>query len=172
MVQFVILFHGTCGNEPIVLAKTGNLLEKKLKKTLPGGAFKNVNPEHSLKMSKIRGRGNQSTEVKLKMHLVRQGIVGWKMHQKMGKSRPDFVFPSEKLVVFIDGCFWHGCPICGRIPKTNKAYWKKKIELNKERDRRNSRAIRRLGYRVIRIWEHQIQRDVKRPLARIQSALE
>jgi DNA mismatch endonuclease (patch repair protein) len=73
-------------------------------------------------------------------------------------GKPDFVFPIRRLVVFVDGCFWHGCPKCQRIPSSNVPYWDRKIERNRIRDRAVNTSLRRSGWRVLRIWEHQLER--------------
>lgn len=68
----------------------------------------------------------------------------------------DIVFPKAKLCIFIDGCFWHGCPIHFRVPASNAAWWEEKIEANRVRDRRNDRLLQRSGWRVVRVWEHSL----------------
>lgn len=68
----------------------------------------------------------------------------------------DIVFPRAKLCIFIDGCFWHGCPKHFRVPASNSAWWAEKIEANRVRDRRNDQLLKRGGWRVIRLWEHEV----------------
>ena len=75
--------------------------------------------------------------------------------------RPDFVFPKLRLAVFVDGCFWHGCPRHGSQPKGNGAFWRKKLAANVARDRRVNRALRRSGWKVLRIWEHALKWTAK-----------
>jgi len=70
--------------------------------------------------------------------------------------RTDFIFPSQRVAVFVDGCFWHGCPKHCKIPAGNRPFWKKKFAANKSRDRRVNRELRKLGWCVIRIWEHEL----------------
>jgi DNA mismatch endonuclease (patch repair protein) len=70
----------------------------------------------------------------------------------------DIVFPGEKVCVFVDGCFWHACPRHFRLPGSHSAWWAEKIQANVERDRRQSAYLRRRGWTVVRIWEHQIRR--------------
>lgn len=70
--------------------------------------------------------------------------------------RPDVVFTRRHLAVFVDGCFWHGCPAHGRRPSTNSRYWNAKIELNQDRDRRQTEALTDDGWTVVRIWEHDV----------------
>lgn len=111
--------------------------------------------KRSAVMSRIRGRGNKDTEIALARLLRQNKITGWRRHLPIF-GRPDFAFPKQKLAVFVDGCFWHGCPRCYCRPKSNRKYWDAKIARNRERDRKVSRELRRLGWRVIRIWEHDL----------------
>lgn len=71
------------------------------------------------------------------------------------RVRGDIVFTKRKVVVFVDGCFWHGCPEHATAPKNNAEWWREKLAANVERDRRNSAALDGLGWTVIRIWEHE-----------------
>lgn len=78
-------------------------------------------------------------------------------NDKMLPGAPDLAFWSRKVAVFVDGCFWHGCAMCFRMPKTRKAFWRDKIERNQRRDRRADRALRKLGWAVWRIKEHELR---------------
>jgi len=131
-------------------------MEKRLKKHLPGGTFKNVPPARSRTMKAIRGHNNKTTELRFKMALVRACIKGWRMRPKELAGRPDFFFPAQNLAVFIDGCFWHGCPKCGHFPKTNASFWKAKIMRNRERDAEVTRKLEAEGIEVVRFWEHEV----------------
>ncbi|MFJ6096611.1 very short patch repair endonuclease [Williamsia muralis] len=71
------------------------------------------------------------------------------------RCRGDIVFTRSRVVVFIDGCFWHGCPVHATQPRNNAKWWREKLNANIERDRRNSAALRLLGWRVLRFWEHE-----------------
>ncbi len=71
---------------------------------------------------------------------------------------PDFTFRHKKLAVFLDSCFWHGCPRHLRMPKSNLAYWTEKIASNRERDRRQTKELRGQGWRVLRLWEHELHK--------------
>jgi DNA mismatch endonuclease, patch repair protein len=82
--------------------------------------------------------------------------------------RPDVVFTRAKVAVFVDGCFWHSCPLHGTSPRSNRDYWGPKLARNAERDRANTVALRRDGWRVVRIWEHD---DVETGLRAIEDAL-
>ena len=70
------------------------------------------------------------------------------------RCRPDIVFTRAKVAVFVDGCFWHGCPEHGTRPRANREYWDDKIARNRARDRRNNAAFEAAGWRVMRFWEH------------------
>jgi len=122
-------------------------------------------------MASVKPRGNRSTEQALRFRLVQAGISGWRLHAIDLPGCPDFAFDLHKLAVYVDGCFWHGCPQHCRKPKTNTEYWLPKLERNKHRDRRNRLKIRRAGWRVIRIWEHDLKNPAK-TLRVIKKALE
>jgi len=131
-------------------------MERKLRKTLKGGKFKNVPAVRSKTMSAIRGKNNRSTELRFRMALVRAGINGWETNAEDFVGKPDFFFRKKRIAVFVDGCFWHGCPKCGHYPKTRSSFWKTKILRNKERDKKNRRKLRREGIKVVNIWEHSL----------------
>lgn len=131
-------------------------MELILKKKLRYGRFSGLTAERSRQMALVRGRGNRSTELAVRMALVRSGIRNWTMHPNEVPGKPDFHFPDWSLAIFVDGCFWHGCRRCGHIPKTNPAYWRAKIERNRMRDAKVRCRLRRSGIRVCRLWEHEI----------------
>jgi DNA mismatch endonuclease (patch repair protein) len=106
-------------------------------------------------MAAIRSRGNKDTELKLASILRTARITGWRRHQPLA-GRPDFVFHSARIAVFVDGCFWHGCPKHGRKPGSNRAYWLPKLRRNQRRDRAVTRALSKAGWHVIRLWEHDL----------------
>lgn len=108
-------------------------------------------------MAAIRGRHTKSTEVRLRMALVRAGLQGWKLHVGALPGKPDMYFLRRRVAVFVDGCFWHGCPSCGHVPKTNGPFWAAKIRRNQERDGKNNRELISEGIEVIRIWEHSLK---------------
>ena len=119
-------------------------------------------------MSKIRSRGNRGTELALVIFFRNHGIIGWRRHRAVF-GRPDFVFPKLKLAVFVDGCFWHACPKHISLPVGNRAFWKAKLEANRRRDRLVTRELRSRGWRVLRIWEHELsRRNEGRLLARLR----
>ena len=109
-------------------------------------------PHRSRMLSAVRGKGNRTTELRLATALRFFGLKGWRRHLPL-PGKPDFAWPREKVAVFVDGCFWHGCPRCYRAPKHNAPFWRNKVETNQRRDRRVTRQLRVRGWSVIRIWE-------------------
>ena len=112
--------------------------------------------KRSLVMAAIRSDGNKDTELKLAAIFRKSGIRGWLRHQQL-PGRPDFLFRRERLAVFVDGCFWHGCPQHGRNPQSNRAYWSNKFHKNRMRDRTVTQELRRCGWQVLRLWEHALR---------------
>jgi DNA mismatch endonuclease, patch repair protein len=96
-------------------------------------------------------------EVVIRSALHREGLRFRKHKRPVDDLRceADVVFPSERLAVFIDGCFWHGCPVHATRPATNSGWWASKLDGNKERDRLNDHRLRAAGWTVVRIWEHE-----------------
>ena len=122
--------------------------------------------ERSALMAKVRGRGNLTTEQALAKLLRTQGWSGWRRQQVVrGRAaggerfqvRPDFVFAGPRLVIFVDGCFWHGCPRHGTRPQGNAAFWRAKFRRNQARDRRDTLRLRGEGWQVLRLWEHELR---------------
>jgi len=123
-------------------------------------------------MSRIRSRGNKSTECKLMTLLRSRGITGWRRHPKL-PGRPDFVWPRHRVAVFVDGCFWHGHQ-CGRnlTPKKNSELWEKKFAATRHRDIKNGRILRGRGWMVLRIWECGLRRAPEACVRRIYAGIE
>lgn len=111
--------------------------------------------ERSRIMASVKSRNTKSTELRFISILKDKSITGWRRtYPLIGK--PDFVFPCLRIAVFIDGCFWHGCPNHCRIPSSNVDYWHNKIEKNKKRDKKITKTLKMKGWQVIRVWEHEI----------------
>jgi len=110
-------------------------------------------------MSRIRGKDT-------KPELVLRKLLWSAGHRYRLKSRlpgkPDIVFPRSKVAVFIDGCFWHGCPKHAVLPKTNRAFWRRKLSRNIQRDQEVNRQLRKMSWRVVRLWEHEVEANPKR----------
>ena len=121
--------------------------------------------QRSETMRRVRSR-DTSCEVALRSALHRRGLR-YSLRKKL-PGKPDVVFPSAKVVVFVDGCFWHGCPDHCRRPTGNRAYWTAKIDRNMARDARIGRNLTSEGWRVIRLWEHEVRASPKRCAARVE----
>jgi DNA mismatch endonuclease, patch repair protein len=122
-------------------------------------------------MSRVRSAGNKTTEMRLVALLRNAGLNGWRRHRPL-PGCPDFTWPRARVVVFVDGCFWHGHD-CGKnvCPKTNAQAWREKIRHNQERDRRVRRSLRERGWRVVRVWECELAKKPNACIGRISKAL-
>jgi DNA mismatch endonuclease, patch repair protein len=147
-------------------------MERILRKKLRGGKFAGVDPKRSRMMGRIRSKGNRSTEQLFRLVLVRAGIRGWVLHSKSILGTPDFYFQRFKIAVFIDGCFWHGCSRCGHIPRTRSAFWRMKIERNQARRIRVARELKKLGIRMVRVWEHELKCGPEKAVRKLQTKLQ
>jgi len=106
-------------------------------------------------MSRIRSRGNKATELALVEVFRKYRITGWRRHQPL-TGNPDFTFRRQRIVIFVDGCFWHGCPRHASMPVNNRGFWRMKLATNRRRDRDVTRSLRNQGWRVLRLWEHDL----------------
>ncbi len=109
-------------------------------------------------MSRIRGSGNKDTEIALVTIFRKYKIIGWRRRQKVF-GKPDFVFWNQRVAIFVDGCFWHQCPLHSSIPKQNQEFWQKKLQLNTIRDQKVNNYLKEKGWTVIRIWEHELKNE-------------
>ena len=110
--------------------------------------------KRSAVMSRIRSKGNRDTELRMIKLFRKHRICGWRRNRRLF-GRPDFVFPKHRLVIFVDGCFWHGCPkrTHSRLPNTRVEYWGPKLRRNKARDLLVTKTLRDVGWTVLRFWE-------------------
>ena len=117
--------------------------------------------QRSKTMSRIRSKW---TSQEKKIHNFLKGNkIKHLMHPRI-KGSPDIVLKNTKTAVFLHGCFWHKCPKCYIKPKTNKKYWLPKIKNNVKRDRKNNKILKTNGFKVVRIWEHEIKRSFNKVL--------
>jgi DNA mismatch endonuclease, patch repair protein len=107
-------------------------------------------------MSHIRGKGNKETELATIQILRASHISGWRRNQDV-LGKPDFIFPKQRIALFVDGCFWHGCPRHSNMPRTNRAFWVKKLRGNKRRDKFVTRELKKMQWKVVRVWEHELK---------------
>ena len=104
---------------------------------------------------------NTSPELRLRSALHRRGLR-FRIHRRPEpdlRTTADVLFVPSRVVVYVDGCFWHACPEHGNLPKANREWWRAKLDATIERDRRNDEALRARNWRVIRVWEHQDPED-------------
>ena len=129
----------------------------------------NLTPEQRSRcMSRIKGK-NTGLERLVGAELIKRGLR-FKKQVKSLPGKPDVVFPEQKVVVFVDGDFWHGY----RFPQWERSltrFWRKKIRSNRKRDRRNFAKLRKMGWQVIRVWKHTIEKDIDGAVQRIIRAL-
>ncbi len=107
-------------------------------------------------MSKVRSKGNASTEMRLIAYFRTRGIKGWRRGYAV-KGKPDFVFLARKIAVFADGCFWHGHDCRNTRPSANAEFWAEKRRKNMARDREITARFERRGWTVIRVWECELK---------------
>jgi DNA mismatch endonuclease, patch repair protein len=109
----------------------------------------------------MRGNKKRDTKPELAIRRALHALgLRYRVNAILGSSsgvraRPDVVFPRERIALFVDGCFWHGCPDHGTHPRANNEYWRTKLRRNQERDAQQTHTLRAEGWRVIRVWEHE-----------------
>lgn len=109
-------------------------------------------------MASVRSRGNRSTE-RVTLNLLRRAkIIGWRRHLSL-PGKPDFAWAGERVALFVDGCFWHGCTRCYRQPKSNVDFWQAKVKMNQRRDRQVCKQLWSLGWSVIRVRECELKTE-------------
>lgn len=132
-----------------------------------------VSPEkRSEVMSTVKSKGTK-LERKFFEELEQRGIGPFDYHRSDMAGKPDLAHEESKVVVFIDSCFWHGCPEHLRMPEANRAYWEKKIAGNRKRDKKVTKTLKSEGWLVLRIWEHSIKKpkSLKWWLTRIETLI-
>jgi len=118
-------------------------------------------------MRSVKSKGNRSTEIRLIELFKERGIKGWRRNFRL-LGKPDFVFPKAKIVIFADGCFWHGHDCRNTKPADNAHYWQQKIQRNTDRDREVTSQLGQKNWRVIRIWECEIKCGAKEKLTLLE----
>lgn len=123
-------------------------------------------PETSCRMAKVRQKGTDA-EVALRREMYRIGLRYRVDYEVLRKPRrvADVAFPGRKIAVFVDGCFWHGCPEHATWPKQNAEFWREKIEANRRRDADTNERLRSLGWTVLRFWSHESPNEAARTVA-------
>jgi DNA mismatch endonuclease, patch repair protein len=130
---------------------------------------KSVDPAVSRRMIGNRS-SNTKPEQRMRSLLCELGYRGYRLNVRKLPGRPDIVFVTKRIAIFVNGCFWHRCPKCNYgTPKTNAEYWQTKFATNRARDRRNLRELRRLGFRVLSVWECEVLKDESRLKRKIKA---
>jgi DNA mismatch endonuclease (patch repair protein) len=128
----------------------------------------------TVKGQHLRGRRTRNTKPELALRSAVHGLgLRFRIHRAVApRCTPDFVLPRYRLAVFVDGCFWHGCPAHSpaQIRGPNAERWERKLATNSERDRRNNQAAEKAGWQVVRVWECEIRRDAAAAADRVLTA--
>lgn len=123
----------------------------------------------SVRMGRVR-HFDTPIEVTLRRAVWAQG-VRFRTHLKGIPGRPDFGLKTRKVAVFVDGCFWHGCPKCKNLPTTHQEFWREKVAYNQARRRHVRLALEKAGWQIVEVWGHEIERDIERVADRVCKAL-
>ena len=124
----------------------------------------------SANMSRIRSRDTKP-EMLLRRALWASGCRGYRTHPRGVEGKPDVAFIGLRVAVFVDGCFWHGCPVCFVAPGSNKDYWESKMLRNRQRDEQVTASLIAAGWTVIRLWEHEVEADAASCAANVASVV-
>lgn len=130
---------------------------------------KSIPLSKSQQMARVRNK-DTAPELTLRKQLWRAGIR-YRLRPKL-PGTPDLIMPRAKVAIFVDGCFWHGCPIHYVAPATNVAFWRDKLAKNRLRDEATTQSLENQGWRVLRFWEHELKDDMSSAIERIKSALQ
>jgi DNA mismatch endonuclease (patch repair protein) len=117
-------------------------------------------------MSAIRSKNTRPEKI-LRKALWAEGL---RYRTYYGKEKIDIAFPSKKLAIFVDGCFWHGCPLHSHLPRSHEDYWHPKLKKNMERDEAKNKRLEIDEWRILRFWEHEMN-DLKKVLDKIHVEL-
>lgn len=123
----------------------------------------------------MRGNVGKDTrpELALRKALWSRGLRGYRLHWKRIPGRPDVCYPKKETAIFVNGCFWHRCPFCKpKLPKSNSDFWRRKFQRNKERDKLKVERLKDLGWKVMTVWECQINKDIGLVVSRIARELD
>jgi len=120
----------------------------------------------------MRSVRNQDTAPEMRLRRALWSIgLRYRTRTRIENAKPDIAFLGKRLLVFVDGCFWHGCPRHYTKPAENAAFWSSKIEKNRARDARNNQALDAKGWKVLRVWECEVEKELERVVDSIQMRL-
>lgn len=143
----------------------------KVEKDITSTALIKPAPSSRAALARMKAAKPRDTapEKALRSALHKKGLR-FRIDQKPIKElnrKADIVFRSAKVAIFVDGCFWHGCPIHGTQAKANAEFWKNKIKRNQERDLETNRLLKKAGWKVIRVWEHENSEKASRKINKV-----
>ncbi|TSC63324.1 MAG: DNA mismatch endonuclease, patch repair protein [Parcubacteria group bacterium Athens0416_74] len=135
--------------------------------------------KHMTDTLSVQQRSRVMAAIKNKGSIIEQRVaailkeygVRYRKHSDKLPGKPDFYITRLSTVLFVDSCYWHGCLVHGSQPKSNRKFWKVKLERNRARDKEMNNEYRRLGWRVIRIWEHELTSPISKRVIRAIAAL-
>ncbi|MEX0622251.1 MAG: very short patch repair endonuclease [Candidatus Woykebacteria bacterium] len=130
---------------------------------------KHTPQQRSFNMSQVKSRDTK-LEIKFRDLMTQSGLSGYELNGNVF-GKPDIVFPRNKTVIFLDGCFWHKCPEHFVMPTTRIDFWDKKIGGNVKRDKIVDRGLKKSGWYVLRFWEHELRSDLDKCVGRIKKFL-
>lgn len=133
------------------------------------GDHPRTDPMTSLRMRQV-GQKDTAAEMRLRRGLWRAGLR-YRLGMRVAGARPDLVFPRRRLAIFVDGCFWHGCPRHYVAPKRNSPFWQWKLDYNRSRDVRDKQRLEDAGWDVLRIWECEVDRELDRVVDEVTAAV-
>ena len=116
------------------------------------------------------GTRHTAPELALRAVLWRRGLR-YRLHLRIGRARPDIAFPKQRIAIFVDGCFWHGCPEHYVKPRSRPEFWGAKLRSNTTRDRIQTLALEKLGWTILRFWEHSVATDLGSVVGKIVAAV-
>lgn len=122
--------------------------------------------KRSAVMRSIKGK-NTKPELRLRAALISNGLWGFSCNEERLPGKPDFAFWQQKVAVFVEGCFWHGCPLHYKTPKSNQEFWREKVRKNMERDRVNGQKLQLDDWRVLRVWECEVNKKLDAAVAEV-----
>ena len=126
--------------------------------------------QRSRLMSRIRDRDTKP-ELEIRRRLFASGMRGYRLRPKL-PGKPDIVYSRAKLAIFIDGCFWHGCPRCYTRPATRQRYWDNKLAENVSRDKVIDSSLKEMGWKTLHFWEHDVKKTPERIVKRVKISLD
>ncbi|WP_223818153.1 very short patch repair endonuclease [Mucilaginibacter rubeus] len=131
-------------------------------------------PTNAFTSKVMRGNKAKDTmpELLLRQALYAEGLRGYRLNLRSVPGRPDIAFRKKKIAIFVHGCFWHRCPLCGpKLPKSNVSFWSQKFERNQQRDREKTEQLVEMGWQVLTIWECQLKINMKDVVRTIKDLL-